>query len=289
MSKTATAAKFYRLLFLGCLTTTISCTQEKGNNLQTEERLWSIDFFDDFDAFDDANWQDQRIWVNNESHAYVPDGKYNTREVSDGSLKIRVVKLATPIVCDTYDKFGNLHPATAYVAGRICSKNRKEFVKGKWTARLKLHSSGQPSQFPAWWILGAQNNESPVQEENENVCWPLYGSGEIDIFEHHGDYTAKEFTTGAIVSLDSCDKGDWWSARKNIATTLTEYHEYRGEWDDADLVYRLDGTEIHRNIGMGDTYSEPMFAILNYAKITDSNMTGSWTMEVDWVKHEKRN
>ena len=227
--------------------------------------------------------------MNNESHAYVPDGKYNTREVSDGSLKIRVVKLDTPIVCDTYDKFGNLHPATAYVAGRICSKNRKEFVKGKWTARLKLHSSGQPSQFPAWWILGAQNNESPVQEENENVCWPLYGSGEIDIFEHHGDYTAKEFTTGAIVSLDSCDKGDWWSARKNIATTLTEYHEYSVEWDDADLVYRLDGTEIHRNIGMGDTYSEPMFAILNYAKITDSDMTGSWTMEVDWVKHEKRN
>lgn len=227
--------------------------------------------------------------MNNESHAYVPDGKYNTREVSDGSLKIRVVKLDTPIVSDTYDKFGNLHPATAYVAGRICSKNRKEFVKGKWTARLKLHSSGQPSQFPAWWILGAQNNESPIQEENENVCWPLYGSGEIDIFEHHGDYTAKEFTTGAIVSLDSCDKGDWWSARKNIATTLTEYHEYSVEWDDADLVYRLDGTEIHRNIGMGDTYSEPMFAILNYAKITDSDMTGAWTMEVDWVKHEKRN
>jgi len=129
MSKTATAAKFYRLLFLGCLTTTISCTQEKGNNLQTEERLWSIDFFDDFDAFDDANWQDQRIWVNNESHAYVPDGKYNTREVSDGSLKIRVVKLDTPIVSDTYDKFGNLPPATAYVAGRICSKTEKSSLK----------------------------------------------------------------------------------------------------------------------------------------------------------------
>jgi hypothetical protein len=30
MSKTATAAKFYRLLFLGCLTTTISCTQERA-------------------------------------------------------------------------------------------------------------------------------------------------------------------------------------------------------------------------------------------------------------------
>ena len=61
------------------------------------------------------------------------------------------------------------------------------------------------------------------------------------------------------------------------------------EWAGDDLVYRLDGTEIYRNIGMGATYSEPMFAILNYAKITDSDMTTPWTMEVDWVKHEKRN
>lgn len=29
-----------------------------------------------------------------------------------------------------------------------------------------------------------------------------------------------------------------------------------------------------------------MFAILNYAKITDNGMEGEWVMEVDWVKHE---
>ena len=57
----------------------------------------------------------------------------------------------------------------------------------------------------------------------------------------------------------------------------------------ADLVYRLDNQEIYRNIGDGDLYPEPMFAILNYAKITESEMEGEWTMEVDWVKHEKRN
>ena len=163
----------------------------------------------------------------------------------------------------------------------------KNLFKENGPHDLNCTPAEKPSQFPAWWILGAQNNESPVQEENENVCWPLYGSGEIDIFEHHGDYTATEFTSGAIVSLDSCDKGDWWSARKNTETTLTEYHEYSVEWEDDDLVYRLDGNEIYRNIGMGATYSEPMFAILNYAKITDSDMTTPWTMEVDWVKHEK--
>jgi len=51
-------------------------------------------------------------------------------------------------------------------------------------------------------------------------------------------------------------------------------------------VYRVDGEEVHRNVGHGDNYPEPMFAILNFAKITDSPMEGEWVMEVDWVRHE---
>ena len=143
--------------------------------------------------------------------------------------------------------------------------------------------------FPAWWLLGARNNEPPVQEDDENVCWPLTGSGEIDIFEHHGDHMKDEFTTGAIVSLGECDKGDWESQRRNFPVTLNDFHEYSVEWDGSDLVYRLDGEEVYRNVGEGDKYPEPMFAILNFAKITDSPMEGEWVMEVDWVKHEKRN
>jgi len=151
-----------------------------------------------------------------------------------------------------------------------------------------LSGSGEASMFPAWWLLGAQNNESPVQEEDENICWPLTGSGEIDIFEHHGDGDKDHYTTGAIKSLGECDKGDWWSLRTNIAATLNEYHEYAVEWEGSDLVYRLDGKEVYRNVGEGDKYPEPMFAILNFAKITDSPMDGEWVMEVDWVKHEYR-
>ena len=137
------------------------------------ESEWIVDFLDNFDYFNAENWQDQRIWVNNENHCYVPDGQFNTREVKKGILKLRVVSLDSTISCDNLDKHGNQHPATKYVAGRICSKNKKEFIKGKWTARLRLNSNGQPSQFPAWWILGAFNNEAPVQEEDENICWPL--------------------------------------------------------------------------------------------------------------------
>ena len=250
--------------------------------------IWEVDFFDDFETFDPENWQDQRIWVNNEKQCYVPDNEYETREVSDGTIKLKVINIGEKYDCDNLDKHGNKHPETVYVAGRIASKNRKEFIKGKWTARLRLLGSGEASMFPAWWILGAQNNEPPVQEADENICWPLTGSGEIDIFEHHGDHQADHYTTGAIKSLGECDKGDWWSMRTNVPATLDEYHEYSVEWEGSDLVYRLDGKEVYRNAGQGDKYPEAMFAILNYAKITDSPMEGEWVMEVDWVKHEYR-
>ena len=261
----------------------------KVNQTNKSNDLWEVDFIDDFDTFNLENWQDQRIWVNNEKQCYVPNGDYNTREVSKGTLKIRVVNLEDEIECDNLDKFGKQHPQTPYVAGRIASKNRKEFIKGKWTARLRVVGGSQKSMFPAWWILGAQNNESPVQEENENICWPMTGSGEIDIFEHHGDYNPDHFTTGAIKNLGECDKGDWWSYRAGYDVSLSEFHEYSVEWEKSDLVYRLDGKEVHRNIGLGDNYPEPMFAILNFAKITDNPMQGEWVMEVDWVKHEFRN
>ena len=273
------------ILIIGMMLLSSTLNAQDLNKTITSN-VWEVDFLDNFDTFNTENWQDQRIWVNNETHCYVPDNEFGTREVSDGTLKLKVVNIGEKRSCDNLDKNGNQHPDTEYVAGRIASKNRKEFMKGKWTARLKLWSNGEPSMFPAWWLLGAQNNESPVQELDENICWPLTGSGEIDIFEHHGDHQKNHFTTGAIKSLEACDKGDWWSLRSGFDVTLNEYHEYSVEWEGSDLVYRVDGAEVYRNVGEGDKYPEPMFAILNFAKITDSPMKGDWVMEVDWVKHE---
>lgn len=281
--------KITLLLMLSCILLYSCAETSKKEKTAVVSDSWKTDFFDDFDSFDPQNWQDQRIWVNNEKHCYVPDNEFETREVSDGSLKLRVVNIGEKRPCDNLDKHGNQHPETQYVAGRIASKNRKEFIKGRWTARLRLWGNSEPSMFPAWWLLGARNNEPPVQEPDEDVCWPLTGSGEIDIFEHHGDAKDNHFTTGAIKSLGECDKGDWWTLRADYPVTLNEYHEYSVEWEGSDLVYRVDGKEVHRNEGEGDNYPEPMFAILNFAKITDAPMEGEWVMEVDWVKHESRN
>ena len=290
-TRVMTKANYYYLLsfmLIGMILLSCKTKDKKNSNETVASNVWKIDFLDDFDNFNPDNWQDQRIWVNNEKQCYVPDNEFGTREVSDGTLKIKVVNIGEKRSCDNFDKHGKQQIDTEYVAGRIASKNRKEFIKGKWTARLKLWGNGEPSMFPAWWILGAQNNEPPVQEPDEYICWPTTGSGEIDIFEHHGDGEDNHFTTGAIKNLGECDKGDWWSLRKDTETTLDEYHEYSVEWQGSDLVYRVDGKEVYRNVGEGDKYPEPMFAILNYAKITDSPMNGEWIMEVDWVKHEFR-
>lgn len=274
------------------LTTTLLCLSlinVEAALADDHETAWEVDFFDDFDTFNHAYWQDQLLWVNNEDQCYVRDGQFGTREVSDGTLKLRVVDLGEPRVCFNWDKKGIQHLPTQYVAGRIASKNRKEFARGKWTARLRVRDSGQPGMFPAWWLLGAFNNEPPIEEPDETVCWPVRGSGEIDIFEHHSDGGPDHYAARAIKSLGYCGGGDWQSKMLVLGADLDEFHDYSVEWEGDDLVFRLDGEPVYRLEGEGANLPEPMFAILNFAKINASPMTVErWELEVDWVRHERR-
>jgi hypothetical protein len=73
------------------------------------------------------------------------------------------------------------------------------------------------------------------------------------------------------------------------AADLADWHEYGVEWSGSDLLFLLDGEVIFTSEGEGDNFPEPLFAILNFAKIKPGPMTApTWTMEVDWVKHERR-
>jgi hypothetical protein len=272
---------------------------------KTSEALtFTQDFFDGFDgtSLNGSNWQAQVLWVNNELQCYDNNynegGQHKTLDVSGSSLKLRVIDSGVVSNCDNWDKNGAKHPNTRYKGARIASKNRKEFSLGKWTARLKLYTwkyanttgqpSGMPGMFPAWWLLGYRNNEAPVQEGNENVCWPLIGSSEIDIMEHYGSGGQNKFAARGIKSLGYCNGGDWQTYQVNPGADLSNFHEYQVENTGADLIYRIDNGEVARNGGIGGNYPEPMFAILNYA-LKDSGMDGAYkeyAMEIDWVKHE---
>ena len=283
--------RFPPILSIIVLSLALGCKEKTSKKESSQETVtaWQVDFLDDFETFNEENWQDQMIWVNNEDQCYVPNGEFNTREVSNGTLKLRVVDTGEKRPCDNLDvKSGAKHHDTPYVAGRIISKNRKEFAKGKWTARLRVKNSGQSGMFPAWWLLGARNNEPPIEDDDETVCWPLLGSGEIDIFEHHSDGGPDHYAARAIKSLGECQSGDWQGKMLVQEATLGDYHDYSVEWEGKDLIFRLDDMEVYRAIDEGDNLPEPMFGILNFAKINDSPMTQTWEMEVDWVKHEFR-
>lgn len=270
------------LLIPGCVP-----ADESGTATANDE--WETTFFDDFDTFNPEYWQDQLLWVNNEDQCYVRDGAHGTREVSDGTLKIRVVDMGEPVECEGLSKTGEVHPPSPFVAGRIITKNRVERIKGRWTARLRVPDSGQEGMFPAWWILGAQVNEEPIEDADETVCWPLTGAGEVDIFEHHSDGGPDHYAARAIKSMGTCGGGDWQQLMHVQAAELAEYHDYGVEWSGSDLLFLLDGEVIYTLEGGGDELPEPFFAILNFAKIKPGPMTSpSWTMEVDWVRHEQR-
>jgi hypothetical protein len=262
------------------------------------------DFFDGFDgsSLNGSNWQAQVLWVNQEQQCYDNNynegGQHKTLDVSNGTLKLRVVDSGTSSNCDNWDKNGAKHPNTRYRGARIASKNRKEFSLGKWTARLKMYTwtwsntVGQPSglagMFPAWWMLGYRNNEAPVQESNENVCWPLLNSGEIDILEHSGSSGQNRFTSRGIKSLGYCDGGDWQTYQLGFGSDLGNFHEYQVENTGSNLIYRVDNGEVGRNSGIGGNYPELFFAVLNYA-LRGSGMDGAYkeyAMEIDWVRHE---
>ena len=72
----------------------------------TNPPTWETDFFDDFDTFNEQNWQDQILWVNNEKQCYVRDNQYGTREVSNGTIKLKVINIGETIACDNMDKHG---------------------------------------------------------------------------------------------------------------------------------------------------------------------------------------
>ena len=74
--------------------------------------------------------------------------------------------------CDNLDKFEKT-PKHKLCSWKNSFKNRKEFVKGKWTARLREVEVVKKKYVSSVVDFRAQNNESPVQEEDENICWPM--------------------------------------------------------------------------------------------------------------------
>jgi hypothetical protein len=84
-----------------------------------------------------------------------------------------------------------------------------------------------------------------LQEADEIVCWPMTGSGEIIIFEHHNDGGPDHYAARVIKSNGQFGGGDWQSLMLVQKAQLNEYHEYSVEWVGDDAIFRLGAMEVY--------------------------------------------
>ena len=65
--------RFLTLALLASLSLLASCKEADKKNKEVKDTTstWEVDFLDEFETFNPENWQDQRIWVNNENFLKV--------------------------------------------------------------------------------------------------------------------------------------------------------------------------------------------------------------------------
>jgi len=63
-------------MILGLVLISFKSKVKEDSNKTEVSKVWKVDFLDEFDTFNLDNWQDQRIWVNNEKQCYVPDNEF---------------------------------------------------------------------------------------------------------------------------------------------------------------------------------------------------------------------
>jgi beta-glucanase (GH16 family) len=142
--------------------------------------------------------------------------------------------------------------------------------------------------WPAFWMLGAN-----IDENGGDTPWPQ--SGEIDIMEFYGskDNAAIEVNmhyAGADEKHAQMGAFKYQLPKGNFADN---YHVFEMEWDEAFMIWYVDGQEIKRKAISDPVYSEfhqPYFILLNVA------VGGKWSgrpdnttqfpqvMYVDWVR-----
>lgn len=147
-------------------------------------------------------------WVNNELQTYIAGRKGDivTADVSDGTLKIRAIKVADRV----YSARVNTTEGWTY---------------GYFEARLKLPEG--KGTWPAYWMM-------PTVWSG----WP--DGGEIDIMEHVGCVPTE------VSSSIHCKEyyhaiGTQKTAARKIKTVMEEFHIYALEWTEEYIKTYVDG------------------------------------------------
>ena len=271
---------FLIVYFMGCSATG---TYVPGTNVDWVLR-WADEFYGP--SLNTVHWT--RLVVpegtfNNEFQRYV-DGFTNSfiTNLGDGMLVIKAI----------HD--GPTTNAGDYSSARLKTEGALDWKYGKIMARIKMPKGGK-GIWPAFWMLGANNNEDGYGD----VQWPA--CGEIDIVEMIGSETSSDLTNEKKVYANLFwDDGSEASSLSftNYTNVLSDnFHIYEIEWDATKIIWRFDNIQYkEENITGADKleFHQNFFIIINLA------VGGNWPkyptpqtefpqyMYVDWVRVYQR-
>ena len=252
------------------------------------DKGWILVWTDEFDN----SLIDKNIWSQEEGYGPNSDGwgvgglqRYTSDKrnsyVENGVLMIQAI----------YS--GGAYDDRNYTSARLTTKDRYAFQYGKIAARIKA-PYGQ-GIWPALWMLGVNRDK---------VGWPQ--CGEIDIMEMFGGGKGKDDT--ALGTLHFYDKKlkdhVFFGGKKQLEgqKLADDFHIYEIEWDESQIIWRLDGVEYHRESIDAKKHPErkafhnKFYMILNldvgasFQKVgyPDAATIFPQTMEVDWVRVYKK-
>ena len=259
---------------------------------------WNLDWSDEFNDgdFDTNIWTRQRLMTpfNNELESYT--GERSTAYEENGYMVLKATYDG-----GAYDQQGN------YTSARVISNpggqdgdsgaDGKTFKYGKIAARIKL--PGGKGIWPAFWMLGDN-----ISETGGSTSWPQ--CGEIDILESgaKGDPNYGQGTVHGTVHRDPGTESNTAGYNEPVPAgsyTLADgelfkddFHVFAIEWDQEEIIWKLDGIEFGRKDISSDIENEfhkNFYVLFNIAvggHFTDTpdEKTGfPQYMYIDWIRH----
>lgn len=147
-----------------------------------------------------------------------------------------------------------------YVSGLLTTKQSFSQQYGYFEARMDVPSG--KGMWPAFWLLPA------------NGDWPP----EIDVMENYGGdqttFTVHSNSTGTETQAYSFDFDP------NVAEG---FHTYGVLWNEAKIVWYLDGVEIYEQPTPPDL-NQPMYMLLNLAVAKEAQLGMTGELKIDYVR-----
>lgn len=267
-SKSRTRNKHFAFALLAVVSLT-ACNEDDKQDVGKHN--WQLVWSDDFDGSagelpDASKWGfdigNNNGWGNAELENYTANPE-NVSLDGNGNLVLTAIQN------------GN-----SFTSARVNSKGKFSQTYGRFEARLKTPYG--PGIWPAFWMLGANNDE---------VGWPQ--CGEIDIMELKGQ--APSIINGTL-------HGPGYSAGSALSSAYAlqnsrfdlDYHVFAVEWTENQIDFFVDDY-LYKRVKKSDVpgewvYDHPFFLIMNIA--VGGNYVGYPTaqtpfpqkMTIDYVK-----